>query len=86
MTCFCLYQRVGVKAFALPACLPLVFDFLCRVQEQSIVLVVSPLIALMQDQVASLTSKRIKAAHVQGEGGEDAERVLNGGFQVVYES
>ena len=75
----------GGKSFCF-ACLPLVFDFLRGAQQQSIVLVVSPLIALMQDQVASLTSKGIKAAYVQGEGGDNAASVSDGEIQVVYMS
>ena len=75
----------GGKSFCF-TCLPLVFDFLRGAQQQSIVLVVSPLIALMQDQVAKLTSKGIKAAYVQGEEGDSAESVLKGEVQVVYMS
>ena len=41
------------------ACLPLVYDTLKRVQQQSIVIVVSPLNTLMQDQVASFMASRV---------------------------
>ena len=37
--------------------LPPVFDLLRRVKEKSIVLVVSPLLALMNDQVAPISEK-----------------------------
>ena len=40
----------------------------------------------MQDQVASLTSKGIKAAYVQGEGGDNAASVSDGEIRVVYMS
>ena len=38
--------------------LPRVFDLLRGVEEQSVVIVVSPLVALMKEQAASLSSKR----------------------------
>ena len=44
--------------------LPCVFDILRSVEKKSIVLVVSPLIALMKDQVASITAMGITATYV----------------------
>ena len=42
--------------------LPSVFDRLSKVERKSIALVVSPLVALMQDQVAAITAMGISAA------------------------
>ena len=51
--------------------LPLVFDKLhgCSSQDQrgSIVIVVSPLLVLMKDQVASLKKQGLRAAYINGE-------------------
>ena len=44
--------------------LPKVFDVLRGVDNNSIIVVISPLIALMEDQVASITSLGISAVHV----------------------
>ena len=44
--------------------LPPVFDLLRGVEKKSIVLVISPLIALMEDQVASIRSLGISAVYV----------------------
>lgn len=68
------------------ACLPLVYDSLRKVQHQSIVIVVSPLTALMQDQVANFTARGLKAAYIQGEGGDDVSGVLAGNVQLLYTS
>ena len=38
------------------------FDLLRGVEKQSVVIVVSPLVALMKEQAASITSKGISAA------------------------
>ena len=46
------------------AVLPKVFDLLRGVANKSIVIVVSPLIALMKDQVATFSAKGIRAAYV----------------------
>ena len=42
--------------------LPCVFDLLRGVEKQSVVIVVSPLVALMKEQAASISSKGISAA------------------------
>lgn len=73
--------------------LPLVFDNLRKnvVQFQSIcasvVVVVSPLVSLMKDQVRLYSKKGVRCAFI-GEIMEDTEiqAVLNGGYQVVYAS
>ena len=57
-------------------CLPDVFDEMNGKSGQSIVLVVSPLIALMMDQVASLSNRGIKAVHVTG--------IHEGKFQILF--
>ncbi len=48
-------------------CLPEVFDMMNGKSGKSIVIVVSPLIALMMDQVASLSNRGIKTIHVSSE-------------------
>ena len=44
--------------------LPSIFDNLRGVKKKSIVLVVSPLLALMKDQVANISAKGITAVHI----------------------
>lgn len=66
--------------------LPWTFDSLRKCsQAESIVLVVSPLIAIMKDQVASLTQKGITAMHIVEEMKEETvEAVHEGRFQVLF--
>ena len=61
--------------------LPGAFDKLRRTRE-SIVLVVSPLMALMKDQVANLKARGVKAVYV----GEkcDMDRVYEGSYPIVF--
>ena len=72
------------------ASLPLVFDKLCEVTDtpthRSICIVLSPLNALMQDQVAKFTARGMKAAFVGGRQEERAiyDSVINGDMQNVY--
>ena len=80
------------------ACLPLVFDSLRTASEErdhhSIVVVVAPLTALMQDQVASFRAKGLTAACVGGHHSgvtlprvvTDEEVVARGKAQLVYMS
>ena len=72
------------------ASLPLMFDKLCEVTDtpnyHSICIVLSPLKAMMQDQVTKFTARGLKAAFV---GGGQEERaifvsVINGDMQLVY--
>ncbi len=54
---------------------------------QSIVIVVSPLIALMKDQVTHLTEKGVNAAYVKGDTEGDStlgEELHEGQYQVVF--
>ena len=66
--------------------LPAVFDSL-RGVKSSIVVVVSPLIALMKDQVRAMTKKGVTAAFV-GDCCSESEvsRVCEGSYQLVYMS
>ena len=72
------------------ASLPLVFDKLREVTDtpkhHSICIVLSPLNALMQDQVTKFTARGIKAAFVGGRQEERAiyDSVINGDMQIVY--
>ena len=50
-------------------CLPYVFDRLKSVEKQSIVVVVSPLVALMKDQVAGCSSMGLNTGYVNAEPG-----------------
>ena len=75
------------------ACTPVVFDKLrecgtsCISDSSSnhhcITVVVSPLTALMQDQVSNFWSRGLKAAYVGGEE-KEFDRVMNGDVQLVY--
>ena len=66
--------------------LPLVFDSLRRRTEQSsIVVVVSPLVALMKDQVRGLEMRKIKAVYVGDcEDDKAVADICEGKFQIVY--
>ena len=69
--------------------LPSVFDLLRRVKEISIVLVVSPLLALMKDQVASISEKGLSAVFISDKDSTPPtvkREIKNGNFQVVFTS
>ena len=53
-------------------CLPSVFDRVRSVEEQSIVVVVCPLTALMKDQVAVCHSKGLTAGYVIADAGHES--------------
>ena len=64
-------------------CLPGTFDRLRRSKAKSIVVVISPLVALMKDQVNNFASKGLSAGYVS----EDSSRemkldVLSGAYQL----
>lgn len=70
------------------ACTPLVFDKLRRHKESGpchhcITVIVSPLNALMEDQVAKFRSKGLKATYV-GCDQIDTDAVINGEMQLLY--
>lgn len=67
--------------------LPRVFDLMRGVEKKSIVLVVSPLIALMRDQIAFITGLGLSAAMVSDKESTSAgirTGIKNGAFQVVF--
>ena len=70
------------------SCLPWTFDILRRKPSRSIVIVVSPLIALMKDQVSKLTAKGVKSVFVTIPDDECddsfAEELHEGSYQVVF--
>ena len=71
------------------AVLPRLFDMLRGAVRKSIVVVVSPLIALMKDQVATFSSKGIHAAYVSDKedcSGEMRRRMRKGEYEVLYVS
>ena len=53
-------------------CLPRVVDLVRSVEKQSIVVVVSPLITLMKDQVAAYHSKGLTAGYVIADAGYES--------------
>ena len=75
------------------ACTPLVFDKLRRLKQvtanqetvngSSVTIVLSPLNALMEDQVSKFSSRGLQAAFVSGEE-EKQSRILSGSVQLVY--
>ena len=68
------------------ACLPLVFDTL-RQGGHSIVVILSPLSALMQDQVASFTKRGLKCvALTYGTADENEDVIAMGDVQLVFAS
>ena len=69
--------------------LPRVFDLLRGVEKQSIALVISPLIALMEDQVTSINSLGSSAAYVSDKHSTDRavrRKIKKGGYQVIFMS
>lgn len=70
-------------------CLPLVFDYLRRndSRTKSIVIVISPLRALMLDQVRSFSAKGVDSVYVaDGEAGDNYEAVTKGSVSLIYTS
>ena len=66
--------------------LPIVFDRLRKVDKKSIALVVSPLIALMQDQVSAATAMGVSAIHITDKHATKSivkQSVKNGEYQIV---
>lgn len=63
--------------------LPRVYDYL-RKSTSSIVVVVSPLIALMKDQVRAMTDRGVKAVFVGDCDEEGIDGVCAGSYQLVY--
>ncbi len=64
--------------------LPIVFDELRGVEKKSIILVVSPLSALMKDQVAAVSSLGIAAAYVTAS--SNKKDIQEGKVQVIFVS
>ncbi len=67
--------------------LPWTFDALRRVEAPSIVLVVSPWVALIKDQVDSFTKKGVKAVHVLKEktmSDDVLEKLHEGKYQLLF--
>ncbi len=67
--------------------LPGVFDIIRGVEKKSMILVISPLIALMEDQVATIHSFGTSAVYVSDvKMTKDKERIREGKFQVILMS
>ena len=62
--------------------LPLVFDKLRKTAGQSLVIAVSPLIALMKDQVRTLAERNVRAVYVEGE--SEFGAVCDGKYQLMF--
>ena len=72
----------------MPALLPFMFDAIKQVDKNSVVMVVSPLIALMKDHVTAFTSKGISAAYVSDKESDRGakRRIKNGKYQLIFSS
>lgn len=56
-------------------------------EERSLVVIISPLIALMKDQVRAMTSRSVRSVYVGDCESEDAvAAVCSGTYQLVYMS
>ena len=72
------------------ALLPFVFDFLCASDKpdsrlhHSIVMVVSPLKSLMEDQVAKFSSRGMKCASIGSDDLRTKEGILAGDYQLIF--
>ena len=67
--------------------LPSVFDLLRLVQKKSIVLVISPLSALMKDQIASVSGMGITATYITDQQSATPTirtKIENGDFQMIF--
>ena len=66
---------------------PALFDIMREVEERSVVVIVSPLIALMKDQVSAMKRRGVKSVYVGDCESEDAvAAVCSGAYQLVYMS
>ena len=67
-------------------CLPYVFDSVRKVENKSIVLVISPLVALMKDQVTHCRSRGLTADFVSSvPDDQDMRKAVYGGkYQIVF--
>ena len=67
--------------------LPCVFDLLRKVEKKSIALIVSPLVALMQDQVSAITSMGVSATYITDKEATKAaikQTIIKGDYQIVF--
>ena len=65
------------------ACLPFAFDRLLG-RATSIVIVISPVIALMEDQVRSFSSKGLRCVNVGNCSYETRLKIIHGEYQMVF--
>ena len=65
------------------AILPLVFDCL-RNSQESIVLVVSPLLSIIEDQISIYRKKGMKVGYAGGEDKDEKEGIKRGEYQIVF--
>ena len=68
--------------------LPLVFDKLRTTPGRSIALVVSPLIALMKDQVSAMSKRSVRAVYIgdMDDDGQSTTEISEGKYQLVFVS
>lgn len=69
--------------------LPKVFDLLRNADRKSMMLVVSPLVALMKDQVASITAMGLSAIYISDKQSTNAslkQSIKNGEYQIIFMS
>ena len=77
-------RRLAVYSYAV---LPRVFYMLrSKDTPQSLVIVVSPLVALMKDQVSTLTRRNVSAVYLRGSGDEEFAAMCDGKFQLMFMS
>ena len=69
-------------------CLPMLFDTLRgHIQPTCIIVVITPLVAIMEEQVSQLASKQIQAVHVTSTLDDITDSdIISGKFAVVYVS
>ena len=66
-------------------CLPLAFDVLWGTEKKSIAIVLSPLVALMKDQVSMFLSKGLSSAFISSDSPREMQLgVLSGDYQLVF--
>ena len=64
--------------------LPKTFDYLRREVTQSVAVIVSPLIALMKDQVRAMTQRNVSAVYAGEAEGETERDICCAKYQLVY--
>ena len=84
MLCVLFANRSSYRKSLCYTILPTMFDILRGNSGRALVVVVSPLIALVKDQVRAMTERNVTAVYLGGD--EALGKVCSGEYQLVYTS